>query len=113
MDSLLASSIYTNANVSGLITGNFSRTSDEAQGMINALTARYIDEPAVKLDLSDGLAAFIEENVTDETQKEALLKDLEAIQKLTAPEDSESPLIKGLLGMPDENSYYSQLNLLV
>ena len=63
LNSALASSLYGNTSTSTLLGGG-SGGGNKGLDLTNALTSRYIDQSATKLDLSEGLADFIKENVT-------------------------------------------------
>lgn len=113
LNSALASSLYGNTSTSTLL-GGASGGGNKGLDLTNALTSRYIDQSATKLDLSEGLADFIKENVTDEGQKASLLADLEAIQNFTnnvSGENAPQSATASLLGVRDDDGSAGLLNL--
>lgn len=80
----MVSTLFPTTGVKSLLSGKAEPGVTSFLDSSDVFTNYYINQPAVKLNLSDGLGAFINENVTDENIKASLLADLAAIEKFSA-----------------------------
>jgi hypothetical protein len=74
--------INSDSSVNNLLGVGSSK--NQSLDLKDVLSAAYGQRPTDVVDLSSGLKAFIEENVTDESQKAKLLASLDAINDLNA-----------------------------
>lgn len=82
ISSAISGLINSDSSVNNLLGVGSSK--NQSLDLKDVLAGAYGQQPTDVVDLSDGLKAFIEENVTDEAQKAKLLSSLDAINDLNA-----------------------------
>lgn len=97
ISTLIASSMYGNSDTTSSLFGLSDSDSSSSLDFKAVLTAHYIDQPAAEVELSGGLAAFIENNVEDEGLQASLLADLESIDKIFGTDESNDSSAESLL----------------